>query len=234
MERRDNSLDPTPFTSLSSISAPFDPYNINPDDDTLTGNLALDDDPLFPADWDQETPTYDGGLYSTPLNWEAPVEINNKIEPIPTPTYSMNALTPAQQEKLRNIAMPAHLQYRGQHSPNSTASNKSRSISSPDNHDHEERSRKRKSSAEADDDDDDDSNPPIKKTAHNMIEKRYRTNLNDKIAALRDSVPSLRQMNKPRNGDGADEPEDLQGLTPAHKSNKATVSAKRSFLHGRT
>jgi hypothetical protein len=28
---------------------------------------------------------------------------------------------------------------------------------------------------------------PPKKTAHNMIEKRYRTNLNDKIAALRDS-----------------------------------------------
>jgi hypothetical protein len=29
---------------------------------------------------------------------------------------------------------------------------------------------------------------PPKKTAHNMIEKRYRTNLNDKIAALRDSA----------------------------------------------
>lgn len=31
---------------------------------------------------------------------------------------------------------------------------------------------------------------PPKKTAHNMIEKRYRTNLNDKIAALRDSKSS--------------------------------------------
>lgn len=31
-----------------------------------------------------------------------------------------------------------------------------------------------------------------KKTAHNMIEKRYRNNLNDKIAALRDAVPALR------------------------------------------
>lgn len=33
-----------------------------------------------------------------------------------------------------------------------------------------------------------------KKTTHNMIEKRYRTNLNDKLAALRDTVPSLRVM----------------------------------------
>ncbi|KAK3290357.1 helix-loop-helix DNA-binding domain-containing protein [Chaetomium fimeti] len=34
--------------------------------------------------------------------------------------------------------------------------------------------------------------PAPKKTAHNMIEKRYRTNLNDKITQLRDAVPSLR------------------------------------------
>ena len=57
-----------------------------------------------------------------------------------------------------------------------------------------------------------------------MIEKRYRTNLNDKIAALRDSVPSLRIMTKSQRGeDTADDREDLQGLTPAHKLNKATV-----------
>ena len=59
----------------------------------------------------------------------------------------------------------------------------------------------------------------MKKTAHNMIEKRYRTNLNDKIAALRDSVPSLRVMAKNARGEDG-EKEDLQGLTPAHKLNK--------------
>jgi hypothetical protein len=69
---------------------------------------------------------------------------------------------------------------------------------------------------------------PIKKTAHNMIEKRYRTNLNDKIAALRDSVPSLRVMSRATaNGEEEeDDGEDLGGLTPAHKLNKATVLSK--------
>ncbi|EFQ86440.1 hypothetical protein PTT_18305 [Pyrenophora teres f. teres 0-1] len=91
-------------------------------------------------------------------------------------------------------------------------------------------SRKRKSS-ESDEGDDDapsskkGSGPP-KKTAHNMIEKRYRTNLNDKIAALRDSVPSLRVMSRPNGTEEDDDPEDLEGLTPAHKLNKATVLSK--------
>lgn len=58
-----------------------------------------------------------------------------------------------------------------------------------------------------------------------MIEKRYRTNLNDKIAALRDSVPALRIMSKSARGeDTTEDREELHGLTPAHKLNKATVS----------
>ncbi|KAF1967912.1 hypothetical protein BU23DRAFT_559067 [Bimuria novae-zelandiae CBS 107.79] len=89
--------------------------------------------------------------------------------------------------------------------------------------------KKRKSST------DDDSAPagkkekqqPPKKTAHNMIEKRYRTNLNDKIEALRNSVPSLRVMTRANGAnEEADDAEDLDGLTPAHKLNKATVLSK--------
>lgn len=82
-----------------------------------------------------------------------------------------------------------------------------------------------------------------------MIEKRYRTNLNDKIAALRDSVPALRVMvhrleQNPNGGVGnandmdvmeeikaeagldPNEDVDLGGLTPAHKLNKATILSK--------
>jgi hypothetical protein len=231
MESRDSSASVAaaaaafdPSSHVGHLAASFDSFNDFNNTVVFTDTLALDEDPLFPADWDQETPPYDGNLYSTPLSWEPPAE--PKIEPPPTAAYTtMNTLTPAQQEKLRNIAMPQHLQYRSQHSPNSTESTKSISIASPG--EQNERSRKRKSSQDGEDDDDDDNNPPVKKTAHNMIEKRYRTNLNDKIAALRDSVPSLRIMTKSARGeDTADDREELQGLTPAHKLNKATVLSK--------
>ena len=82
--------------------------------------------------------------------------------------------------------------------------------------------RKRKSVASGDSSV--DGEPPVKKTSHNVIEKRYRNNLNDKILELRDSVPSLRVTSKP-NGE-EDGSEDLEGLTPAHKLNKSTIMAK--------
>jgi hypothetical protein len=159
------------------------------------------------------------------------------VRPDITPNIR-NTLTPAQQERLKTIAMPPHLQY---HSPKSAGSPESSSSShdkgagsSPDaGGPAKASSRKRKSSAEVDDDDDDediDGQHPVKKTAHNMIEKRYRTNLNDKIAALRDSVPALRIMSKSARGeDTTEDREELHGLTPAHKLNKATVGRALFF-----
>lgn len=60
------------------------------------------------------------------------------------------------------------------------------------------------------------------KTSHNMIEKKYRTNINSKILALRDAVPSLRIVTGSKNVSIAD----LEGLTPASKLNKASVLIK--------
>ncbi|KAH7235962.1 hypothetical protein BKA59DRAFT_496381 [Fusarium tricinctum] len=175
-------------------------------------------------------------LPATALNPESIYAISNpslgqgNIQPA-----IISHLTPALQEKLRNIAMPPHLQY---HSPKSASSPDSANgelarrggmLSSPDPADGSSKaSRKRKSSMDPEDDEEDeDGDQPVKKTAHNMIEKRYRTNLNDKIAALRDSVPSLRIMTKSARGeDTTEDREELHGLTPAHKLNKATVLSK--------
>lgn len=67
-----------------------------------------------------------------------------------------------------------------------------------------------------------------RRTAHNAIEKRYRIRLNDKIAELRDSIPSLRAHPGP-NHDGAQDDEYLESLcegVPVNKVNKANVLEK--------
>ncbi|KAL7938520.1 hypothetical protein V8C35DRAFT_319696 [Trichoderma chlorosporum] len=126
--------------------------------------------------------------------------------------------------------MPPHLQYGSPKSASSPESAKTGAASSPDvSGGSQKDSRKRKIPADDLDDDDllEEGGKPVKKTAHNMIEKRYRTNINDKIAALRDSVPSLRIMSKSARGeDTTEDREELHGLTPAHKLNKATVLSK--------
>ncbi|KAJ5167789.1 uncharacterized protein N7482_003383 [Penicillium canariense] len=66
---------------------------------------------------------------------------------------------------------------------------------------------------------------PAKKRAHNVIEKRYRANLNEKIAELRNSVPSLRTTRN-ANGDSNEDEEDVDGSNSASKLNKASILSK--------
>ncbi|KAM0179151.1 hypothetical protein ACHAPF_003139 [Botrytis cinerea] len=197
------------------------------------------------------------GLYSTPLSWARP-QMNSNInlrraQTIPNLQQQQSilynrTLTPQEELQLRAIAMPQQAQNTSAYptSPTSSRSSPSHSpISRPtrqsmSNSNHSNNLKRKSSACSSDSNSDGEDevparHPPIKKTAHNMIEKRYRTNLNDKIALLRDSVPSLRVMTRKcsrgqEDGDdhinGDDEEEDLQGLTPAHKLNKATVLSK--------
>jgi len=204
------------------------------------------------------------GLYSTPLSWSRP-QMGNAIpqmrrsQTVPQPQQSImysRTLTPQEEIQLRAIAMP-QTQVPSKHFPASPTSSTASPIQSPITrparpiNSHSSNSLKRKSSHNCSSDSNSDGedeisthssarHPPIKKTAHNMIEKRYRTNLNDKIALLRDSVPSLRVMTRKcsraegqddKDGD-EDMEEDLQGLTPAHKLNKATVLSKATEYIG--
>lgn len=64
--------------------------------------------------------------------------------------------------------------------------------------------------------------PKKDRSSHTVIEKKYRTNINTKITALRNAVPSLRVAS----GDKETNIDDLDGLTPPSKVNKATIFTK--------
>ncbi|KAI3404910.2 hypothetical protein KGF56_002326 [Candida oxycetoniae] len=82
---------------------------------------------------------------------------------------------------------------------------------------------------------------PRVKSAHNVIEQRYRNKINDKFNALQESVPTLKVLSmkkheeRMRSEDDSDEEDeelssaidiDLEGLEPARKLNKGTILAK--------
>jgi hypothetical protein len=222
-------FDSPPYTSYDV--APFFQDDWEPSQSTSMGTSGLPQQPVEPPQ---------SAVNPVPNNFVFTAGTNGPPMSTPTQAYmgsaTMSTLTEAQRRNLQKIAMPSHVHYRSpksEPSPESAGSRrKSPSMSPSDAHSQSSKTnnRKRKSSAEDDDEDDDEldeHHQPIKKTAHNMIEKRYRTNLNDKIAALRDSVPSLRIMSKSVKGeDTTGDREELHGLTPAHKLNKATVSCQ--------
>ncbi|KAF2746243.1 hypothetical protein M011DRAFT_404683 [Sporormia fimetaria CBS 119925] len=159
-----------------------------------------------------------GGFYSPPLWQQHGVSAPGVISP---PGFEHLARSSAQANPLRTPSL--------QHSPSSNNGPTSSSSDTSSPEPVPPNSKKRKSTSEESDDGpaSKKEKQPVKKTAHNMIEKRYRTNLNDKINALREAVPSLRVMLRQNGGqEDEDEPEDLEGLTPAHKLNKATVLTK--------
>jgi hypothetical protein len=94
-------------------------------------------------------------------------------------------LSPTEEARLRTVAMPVQPY---------TASSVS---SSPKPRSEKTRTRRSRTSSESSESDclaPRSRRPTNKRQAHNAIEKRYRTNLVDKIAELRDSIPGLRSV----------------------------------------
>jgi uncharacterized membrane protein len=88
--------------------------------------------------------------------------------------------------------------------------------------------------------------PLQKKSAHNAIERRYRNNINDRIAELKNAVPALlyakvkdnrtgnkRRSNNDEDDDTNDDTEEyLDGVAIATKLNKATILRKATeYIH---
>ncbi|GAB7365751.1 hypothetical protein MBLNU230_g7086t1 [Neophaeotheca triangularis] len=166
-----------------------------------------------------------GGFNDAP--WPVPSNTDLDVQ-----DYSIPALTEEQMSALSNVALSTTTVPSSYQSPDSqtnkrtsSSSNTSPAAAAPPAP-KKRGGRKRKAEVEQPSPENggsqDGDEPPVKKTSHNVIEKRYRNNLNDKIVELRNSVPSLRAMG--RSNGGGDE--DLEGLTPAHKLNKATVMGK--------
>ncbi|KFY04795.1 hypothetical protein O988_00508 [Pseudogymnoascus sp. VKM F-3808] len=212
-------------------------------------NEGMDEEPLFPTpiggdtllqfnEQHWETPAELTGNSSSPQSWQGSADMVRNDSSTTTNSQLSNqqfdyaAMQPAETTALPSVELP--IQSSTSPSPAATPLD----VTPPRGM----RSRKRKSPTPSDEEEDEAESPesppprpPLKKTAHNMIEKRYRTNLNDKIAALRQSVPSLRATEKSLSGKGkklVDMIEDLDGLVPPNKLNKATILHKATEYIG--
>lgn len=136
-----------------------------------------------------------------------------------------SSLTEAEERNLQDIAMPYHALQNIKLSSSAPASPSSSISRSPsvEPEKHVRKTRKRKSVI-------DEELPSAlclsRKRGHNAIEKRYRTNLNDKINLLREALPRLRRnsSNESKTDDGEEEASDNEeGKASQQKCGKAAT-----------
>ncbi|KAI1817318.1 helix-loop-helix DNA-binding domain-containing protein [Poronia punctata] len=232
-------------TANDATKVAYPPLTSETIDDSALDQALSDDDEVYSMPLAHELGTAATGtpapppeveerLYSTPLSWEPP-----------RPGYHMNyvdtnmPLTDVERQRLLSIALgtgsmvpqrvvgppiPAEFYFEGAQKRSETPGNvperKHRSQTtkpsgppSKDSSDTAEKPREKPKSSE--------------RAAHNDIERKYRTNLKDKIAELRDAVPSLRSMS------GEDDPGVLAGSSrTAPKVSKGTVLTKATeYIH---
>ena len=165
----------------------------------------------------QDTSRHDRSLRSTPRPPDPPKTDLSVAELIHSPKSINSVLTSAQCEKLCVISVPRHLQHQRNYNAERSSTQESCSISSNNS-----RRRKQKiSDIDANNKDSENSRHPLaKNTAHTRIEKQYRTNLNDKIAVLRNCVPSLWSLKTRRSEYAVRHRDNLQDMTPQRRLSK--------------
>ncbi|KUJ07139.1 uncharacterized protein LY89DRAFT_678106 [Mollisia scopiformis] len=173
-----------------------------------------------------EVPPPPPPCYNLPMG--IPTKDNNRAsQDVPRKFRGFSSLTEAEERSLTDIAMPYHILAKNtttkRKSPSSeeptSPSAASASFSSPAPSPSPEpvttrksrTNKKRKSLVVVDDAESRNALCQSRKNGHNMIEKRYRTNLNEKIDCLRQSVPAFpRRSSSGAKSDGEEE-EDEEG-----------------------
>jgi hypothetical protein len=207
-----------PSDSAHSLVPVMDPAELhvapNEQDDSVALDDSMNDEPLFQgpqslleaSDVPSRRP-----VYSTPPSWERP-----RLDCQVSNVGPFAPLSPDEKSRLLAIAMPTQTPPT---TPPLSPSPEPVDLRKP----RKCKPRKRKSSESSESD---SSYPPCsgrlppQKSAHNLFEKRYRTNLNEKIALLRDRVPTMRVLDKDKR---SGEEEDLQGLHLAQKFHKVLL-----------
>jgi len=172
------------MSSASSTSTPeqwsnnFDAADVTFDvDDCLLDDAPFElDEPLSPL-LSSQTP-HKIEINSPAIRSKTPLNLRRSFR-------AFSSLTVAEEQDLQNIAMPYRTFSKPALATSSTPSLSPEPESRP-------RNKKRKSSSSSME----ELTPSLcqsRKRGHNAIEKRYRTNLNDKIDCLRQGVPSLCQ-----------------------------------------
>jgi len=188
-------------TSKDAMFAPF-----------LNNNEFSFEDALL--EFDEIPPPLYNGLPNSNLSSSSTDAIQTPTE-APRTFRGFSSLTEEEERSLTDIAMPYHVLV-AQMKESPAASSPDQSYSSPaPSPSPEPPTRTRKNKKRKSVVDDLEMRTALcqsRKTGHNAIEKRYRTNLNEKIDCLRQSVPAFphRSSNSESN-DGEEEDEDMDG-----------------------
>jgi hypothetical protein len=166
-----------------------------------------------PSDFELPSPISD---FSS-LSEEFPVDQESSINPWVIPSALGPATSPAME--MHDLASPA-------------GSSLSSSPQEPDYKPRTKRSTKqgRRNSTQSNDSRA-TSSGSNRHNAHNLIEKRYRNNLNSKIQTLRDCIPSLRTVKEEEDEDDNDMNSDAGESRKARKCNKVSSFPMSKFIY---